>query len=98
LHFVRTLKRCGEAAVEQMHVRIEREARRVMAEPTLDLDDVPALRKQPGGDRVSERVEACPPDPGLPGGAASVVTTPCAQALQGVGRSRAVVDNRLTAR
>src|SRR3954467_8649402 len=43
-----------------MDVGVEREARRVMTEPLLNLNDVPPLSKQPARDGMPERVEPCP--------------------------------------
>jgi hypothetical protein len=54
------LNRPSEIAIEQVHVRREREGRRVMPEPVLDLDGVAPGREHARGDRVAERVEARP--------------------------------------
>ena len=56
----RHAQRFSEVAVEQVHVAAERERRRVVPEPVVDLDRVAALAEQQRRARVPERVEPGP--------------------------------------
>src|SRR5215212_2117681 len=60
---VESAERLAEISVKQMNVGIEREARRMVAEPTLYLDGVASFCKQPARNGMAERVEAGPPHP-----------------------------------
>jgi hypothetical protein len=70
LHFVRTpegceRKRLADVAVEQMHVRRERERRGVMPKPALHLHRIAELSEQHRSARVPKRMKAHPRHAGL---------------------------------
>ena len=89
----RRLDRAAEIfLVEQVHVRPQRERRRMMAEPLLDLHRVPTGGEHARSDRVPERVESGPLDARL--GARRPEHARCRCAGRTVARS----DSRTRAR